>query len=110
MKYTERDNAIILLSDGTVFYGKSAGIKGTTTGEICFNTGATGYQEVFTDPSYFGQIMLSAGAHMVIMACIPMKSIPMLFKSQDWYVKILALRIRDQQLQDLCMIFLHQKT
>jgi len=64
MKYTERDNAIILLSDGTVFYGKSAGIKGTTTGEICFNTGATGYQEVFTDPSYFGQIMLSAGAHI----------------------------------------------
>lgn len=64
MKYTERDNAIVLLSDGTVFHGKSAGIKGTTTGEICFNTGATGYQEVFTDPSYFGQIMLSAGAHI----------------------------------------------
>lgn len=64
MKYTERDKAIVLLSDGTIFHGKSAGIKGTTTGEICFNTGATGYQEVFTDPSYFGQIMLSAGAHI----------------------------------------------
>nr|WP_297308941.1 glutamine-hydrolyzing carbamoyl-phosphate synthase small subunit [uncultured Flavobacterium sp.] len=64
MKYTSRDKAIILLSDGTVFYGKSIGIKGTTTGEICFNTGVTGYQEIFTDPSYFGQIMLSTSPHI----------------------------------------------
>lgn len=64
MKYTSRDKAIILLSDGTIFHGKSIGIKGTTTGEICFNTGVTGYQEIFTDPSYFGQIMLSTNAHI----------------------------------------------
>jgi len=64
MKYTSKDKAIVLLSDGTVFYGKSVGIKGTTTGEICFNTGVTGYQEIFTDPSYFGQIMLSTTAHI----------------------------------------------
>ncbi|HLW41122.1 MAG TPA: glutamine-hydrolyzing carbamoyl-phosphate synthase small subunit [Flavobacterium sp.] len=64
MKYTAKDKAIILLSDGTVFHGKSVGIKGTTTGEICFNTGVTGYQEIFTDPSYFGQIMLSTTAHI----------------------------------------------
>jgi carbamoyl-phosphate synthase small subunit len=64
MKYIARDKAVILLSDGTVFYGKSIGIKGTTTGEICFNTGVTGYQEIFTDPSYFGQIMLSTTAHI----------------------------------------------
>ena len=64
MKYTSRDKAIILLSDGTIFYGKSIGIKGTTTGEICFNTGVTGYQEIFTDPSYYGQIMLSTNAHI----------------------------------------------
>lgn len=64
MKYTERDKAIVLLEDGTIFYGKSVGIKGTTFGEICFNTGITGYQEIFTDPSYFGQIMLSTTAHI----------------------------------------------
>lgn len=64
MKYTARDRAIVLLSDGTIFHGKSVGIKGTTFGEICFNTGVTGYQEIFTDPSYAGQIMLSTTAHI----------------------------------------------
>lgn len=64
MKYTQRNQATILLSDGTIFYGKSVGIEGTTTGELCFNTGMTGYQEIFTDPSYFGQIMLTATAHI----------------------------------------------
>lgn len=56
--------AILLLADGTVFYGKAAGKIGTTTGEICFNTGMTGYQEVFTDPSYYGQIMVATNAHI----------------------------------------------
>jgi len=56
--------AILLLADGTVFYGKAAGKIGTTTGEICFNTGMTGYQEIFTDPSYFGQIMVSTNSHV----------------------------------------------
>jgi len=56
--------AILLLADGTVFYGKAAGKIGTTTGEICFNTGMTGYQEIFTDPSYFGQIMVSTNSHI----------------------------------------------
>ena len=46
--------AILLLADGHVFYGQSFGKTGTATGEICFNTGMTGYQEVFTDPSYTG--------------------------------------------------------
>ncbi|MDB4851676.1 glutamine-hydrolyzing carbamoyl-phosphate synthase small subunit, partial [Flavobacteriaceae bacterium] len=45
-------------------YGKSVGIEGTVTGEICFNTGMTGYQEIFTDPSYFGQIMVTTNAHI----------------------------------------------
>ena len=53
-----------MLEDGTVFYGSSAGIIGTTTGEICFNTGMTGYQEIFTDPSYFGQILVATNAHI----------------------------------------------
>lgn len=56
--------AILVLQDGTVFYGKAAGKIGTTTGEICFNTGTTGYQEVFTDPSYFRQIMITTNAHI----------------------------------------------
>ncbi|GAA4797869.1 glutamine-hydrolyzing carbamoyl-phosphate synthase small subunit [Olivibacter ginsenosidimutans] len=56
--------AILLLEDGTVYPGKAAGKIGTTTGEICFNTGMTGYQEIFTDPSYFGQIMVTTNAHI----------------------------------------------
>ena len=56
--------AVLLLSDGTVFYGNPAGSIGTTSGEICFNTGMTGYQEIFTDPSYYGQIMVTATSHI----------------------------------------------
>jgi carbamoyl-phosphate synthase small subunit len=56
--------AVLLLQDGTVYYGKPAGHTGTTTGEICFNTGMTGYQEVFTDPSYFGQILVMTTDHI----------------------------------------------
>lgn len=64
MQYQTRKKAVILLADGTIFEGKSIGIEGTTTGEICFNTGMTGYQEIFTDPSYFGQIMVATNAHI----------------------------------------------
>ena len=64
MKYTTRPQAILLLADGTLFYGKSIGISGTTFGEVCFNTGMTGYQEIFTDPSYFGQIMVATNPHI----------------------------------------------
>jgi len=64
MKYTTRQKAILLLSDGTIFHGKSIGIEGTTFGEVCFNTGMTGYQEIFTDPSYFGQIMITTNPHI----------------------------------------------
>tara|TARA_B100000780_G_C21085873_1_gene437440 strand:+ start:344 stop:1447 length:1104 start_codon:yes stop_codon:yes gene_type:complete len=64
MKYQTRKKALVLLADGTIFYGKSVGIEGTSTGEICFNTGMTGYQEIFTDPSYFGQMMVTANAHI----------------------------------------------
>lgn len=56
--------AVLLLEDGTIFHGKSAGKIGTTTGEICFNTGMTGYQEIFTDPSYFGQLLVATNAHI----------------------------------------------
>ena len=56
--------AILMLQDGTVFHGKSSGKIGTTTGEIAFNTGMTGYQEVFTDPSYYGQILVMTNSHI----------------------------------------------
>ena len=56
--------AVLLLADGNVFYGKAFGKAGTTVGEICFNTGMTGYQEVFTDPSYTGQVLIMNNVHI----------------------------------------------
>ena len=64
MKYTQRKKALVLLADGTIFYGKSVGMEGTSFGEVCFNTGTTGYQEIFTDPSYYGQLMVTTNAHI----------------------------------------------
>ena len=65
MKYQTRKKALILLADGTIFYGKAVGGKeGTAFGEVCFNTGMTGYQEIFTDPSYYGQLMVTTNAHI----------------------------------------------
>src|SRR4030067_1152318 len=49
--------ALLVLSDGTVFEGKNFGAEGETIGEVVFNTSMTGYQEIFTDPSYRGQIV-----------------------------------------------------
>lgn len=60
----QENPAVLVLKDGTVFYGKAAGKIGTTTGEICFNTGMTGYQEVFTDPSYYNQIIVMTSVHI----------------------------------------------
>lgn len=65
MKYQKRKKALILLADGTIFYGKAVGGKeGSAFGEVCFNTGMTGYQEIFTDPSYYGQLMVATNAHI----------------------------------------------
>ena len=64
MTYITRKKAILILADGTKFFGKSIGPDGTSFGEICFNTGMTGYQEIFTDPSYFGQLMVTTSAHI----------------------------------------------
>lgn len=65
MKYQTKRPALILLADGTIFHGKAVGDKeGTSFGEVCFNTGMTGYQEIFTDPSYFGQLMITTNAHI----------------------------------------------
>jgi carbamoyl-phosphate synthase small subunit len=56
--------AVLVLQDGHVFTGTAFGKIGTTTGEICFNTGMTGYQEVFTDPSYYGQVLIMNAVHI----------------------------------------------
>jgi carbamoyl-phosphate synthase small subunit len=64
MKYIKKKSAILLLQDGTIFYGKANGIEGIATGELCFNTGMTGYQEIFTDPSYYRQLMITTNAHI----------------------------------------------
>lgn len=63
-QHTNLVPAWLLLKDGTLFQGKSFGAKGTVGGEICFNTGMTGYQEVFTDPSYTGQILIMNNAYV----------------------------------------------
>lgn len=63
MEYNTLKKGILLLEDGTLFEGKSV-IAGTSFGEICFNTGMTGYQEIFTDPSYKGQLMVAANVHI----------------------------------------------
>jgi hypothetical protein len=59
-----QNKAILALSDGTVVHGHAIGIKGTTGGELCFNTSMTGYQEIFTDPSYYGQLMMMTYPHI----------------------------------------------
>ncbi len=65
MKYKQKKDAVVLLQDGTIFKGKAVSENlDTAFGEICFNTGMTGYQEIFTDPSYFGQIMVTTNVHI----------------------------------------------
>ncbi len=64
MSNTSTKPAVLILEDGNVFYGKAFGKIGTSTGEVCFNTGMTGYQEVFTDPSYYGQVLIMNSVHI----------------------------------------------
>ena len=58
------NSAILLLADGRKFEGKSFGYQGESTGEVCFNTGMTGYQEILTDPSYCKQIVTMTSPHI----------------------------------------------
>ena len=64
MSLSKMPPAVLILEDGHVFYGTAFGKTGTATGEICFNTGMTGYQEVFTDPSYYGQVLIMNNVHI----------------------------------------------
>src|SRR5690554_889188 len=54
----------LALADGTVVKGAAVGHRGETGGELCFNTSMSGYQEIFTDPSYHGQIMMMTYPHI----------------------------------------------
>ncbi|MCE3006911.1 MAG: glutamine-hydrolyzing carbamoyl-phosphate synthase small subunit [Bacteroidetes bacterium] len=63
--------AVLMLSDGTVFEGRACGALGTTMGELCFNTGMTGYQEIFSDPSYLGQIITMTTPHIGNYGAVP---------------------------------------
>ena len=60
----QKKEALLLLEDGTAYRGLALGKSGTRGGEICFNTGMTGYQEIYTDPSYFGQIVVNTNSHI----------------------------------------------
>ena len=64
MRNQSNRKALLLLEDGTTFEGRSFGKQRISTGEICFSTGMTGYQEVFTDPSFFGQLLITTNAHI----------------------------------------------
>jgi carbamoyl-phosphate synthase small subunit len=57
-------DAALVLADGTVFWGRGVGMPGRATGEVCFNTSMTGYQEILTDPSYAGQIITFTFPHI----------------------------------------------
>ncbi len=71
MKTTQSQIAVLLLKDGSEFWGYSIGKQGSTWGEICFNTGMTGYQEIYTDPSYFGQIVVNTFPHIGNYGTLP---------------------------------------
>lgn len=62
-------NAILVLADGSVFYGTSIGVAGETVGEVVFNTSMTGYQEMLTDPSYAQQILTLTYPHIGNVGC-----------------------------------------
>jgi len=64
MKYLKTLPALLVLADGTVFFGNAIGKISTSGGELCFNTGMTGYQEIYTDPSYHGQILVHTLTHI----------------------------------------------
>ena len=63
-KAIEDASAVIVLADGTVFYGHGVGAETSKVGEICFNTSITGYQEILTDPSYAGEIITFTFPHI----------------------------------------------
>lgn len=66
---TQRYNALLLLDNGEEYYGYGIGKEGTIYGELCFNTAMSGYQEILTDPSYYGQIVTFTAPHIGNVGC-----------------------------------------
>lgn len=64
MSLLKKQRAVIALEDGTVYYGYAFGHSGESVGEVVFNTSMTGYQEILTDPSYHGQIVMMTYPHI----------------------------------------------
>ncbi|MCX8501966.1 MAG: glutamine-hydrolyzing carbamoyl-phosphate synthase small subunit [Alphaproteobacteria bacterium] len=64
-------NAALVLADGSVFWGRGFGRSGRAAGEVCFNTGMSGYQETLTDPSYADQLICFTMPHIGIVGCNP---------------------------------------
>ena len=60
----EKVTSVLVLDDGLVFWGQRIGALGMQVGELCFNTSMTGYQEILTDPSYAGQIVIFTFPHI----------------------------------------------
>jgi carbamoyl-phosphate synthase small subunit len=100
----DKQNAFLLLDDGMLFEGTAIGKIGTTTGEICFNTGMTGYQEIFTDPSYFGQILVNTNAHIGNYGTLPQEDESASVKIEGLVVKnfseAYSRKLADTDLQD----------
>ena len=71
IKATKDLNAALILGNGEYFFGKGIGLKQKVTGELCFNTSITGYQEILTDPSYTGQIVNFTAPHIGNVGCNP---------------------------------------
>ena len=61
---SERASGLLATADGEIFEGRSVGIDGVVTGEAVFNTSMTGYQEIITDPSYAGQVVVMTAPHV----------------------------------------------
>ncbi len=74
VRNTDQAEAFILLADGKIFEGKKCGAQGNTLGELCFTTSMTGYQEVFTDPSYYGQLLVMTSVHIGNYGINPIES------------------------------------
>lgn len=108
--------AILMLEDGTYYYGKAFGKIGTTSGEICFNTGMTGYQEVFTDPSYTGQLLIMNNCYIgnygtkadeIESGSIKIKGL-ICKNISPFYSRTLATASLEQYLLDNGLVAIHQ--
>lgn len=64
LAFATKPTGVLVLGDGTVFYGQGCGATGAAVAEVCFNTAMSGYQEILTDPSYAGQIIAFTAPHI----------------------------------------------